>query len=178
MKKIKVAIGSRNIVKIQAVKKAFQSVWPDKNFKFISVEVNSRVNSQPMSDQESIRGAKNRAKEAIEKTNAYFGAGLEGGICQIENQYFVRAWIVIVDQRGNLGMSSTLSAPLSRKFLKLINNGKELGEVTDIISQQKDTKYKQGYFGFISDDLITREKAYIDGVIVALAKFKKFDVFS
>jgi non-canonical (house-cleaning) NTP pyrophosphatase len=85
--------------------------------------------------------------------------------------------MAVVNAKGNFGIGSTLSAPLSRKFLKLVNSGIELGKVTDIISKQKDTKHKGGYFGFVSDNLITREKGYIDGVVMALVRFKKTKYF-
>lgn len=177
MEKIKVAIGSKNPVKLQATKNAFMFVWPDKDFEFISVETNSGVNDQPMSDEETIKGAESRAKQAQEKIKADFGVGLEGGICKINNQYFARAWMAVMDKNGDIGLGSTLSAPLPDKFMKLINDGVELGKAHDIITGRENTKQQEGYFGFISSNHITREKGYINAMIMALAKFKKPDIF-
>ena len=76
---MKVAIGSKNPVKIEAVKEAFGKVWPDQDFEFIGIEVPSGVPDQPMSDEESIKGATTRANNALDRLNADFGIGLEGG---------------------------------------------------------------------------------------------------
>ena len=103
--------------------------------------------------------------------------GSRAGICRVSGQYFVRAWTVIVNKRGQIGSSSSLSAPLPQKFMRLIEDGVELGKANDIISGRKNTKHKEGYFGFISDSLVTREKGYVDSVIMALACFKKPGLF-
>lgn len=170
---IKVAIGSENPVKIQAVKNAFLSLWPKKKFRFVQVKVKSIVSSQPMSDAESVRGASYRASQALKQTQADYGIGLEAGLSQVNNDYFTRGWIVVVDKKGNKGIASSLSAPVPKKILNEIKQGKELAEVIDGISGITNIKQKQGYFGYLTDNLITRKQAYTEGVIIALARFKK-----
>ncbi len=174
---MKIAIGSQNPTKIKTVEKAFVCFWPKKKFKFIAIKTNSGVKDQPMSDEECIKGAENRAKGAQSQTDADFGVGLEGGIVEVNRKYFTRAWMVVIDKKGKIGIGSSISAPLPDKFMKLIHSGLELGEVDDIITGRKDTKKKNGYFGLVSDNLITREKGYFDGMIMALAKFKKIKLF-
>lgn len=75
---MKVAVGSKNPVKIAAVREAFTKVWPKKHFVFEGVAVSSGVSNQPMSDEESFRGARNRAERAMKQIDADFGVGLEG----------------------------------------------------------------------------------------------------
>ena len=53
---MKIAVGSENPVKINAVKHAFKLVWPKKKWEVIGVKVTSGVSDQPMSDVESIKG--------------------------------------------------------------------------------------------------------------------------
>ncbi len=173
----RVAIGSRNPVKINCVKKAFRKYLPKVKFEFIAQSVPSGVEDQPMSDRECILGAKNRAKRVLQKLKADYGVGIEGGIIKIDGQYFARAWVAIVNNKGVIGLSSSLSAPMPPKFMKLINNGMELGKANDMITGGKNTKHKEGYFGFISDSIITRKKGYIDAVVMALARFKKSNLF-
>jgi hypothetical protein len=57
---ISVFIGSKNPTKINAVKKAFTSVFKKKHFSFVSVSSPSGVGDQPMSERETKRGAENR----------------------------------------------------------------------------------------------------------------------
>ncbi len=173
----KVAIGSRNPIKIDCAKKAFRKYLPGIEFEFVAESVPSGVKDQPMSDKECILGAKNRAKRVLQKMKANYGVGIEGGIVKVNSQYFARAWVAIVNEEETIGLGSSLSAPIPPKFMKLIDNGVELGEANDVITGRKNTKHKEGYFGFISDNIITREKGYIDAVIMALARFKKSEIF-
>lgn len=175
---IKVGVGSQNPVKVNCVKKAFTVCWPKKKFVFVSQSVSSGVNDQPRSDEECVLGAKNRAEQVLKETKANFGVGIEGGIVKMGEHFFARAWVVVIDNKGNTGLASSVSAPMSKRHMDLINSGIELGKADDMITGRKNTKQKEGYFGFISSKLITREKGYIDAVIMALARFKKLKLFS
>ncbi len=130
-----------------------------------------------MYDRESIFGAKNRAKKALKKSHADFGVGIEGGIIKICGNYFARGWVAVVNKKGIVGLGSSLSAPIPLKYMKLINKGVELGKANDMITGGENTKQDKGYFGFISNNLITRESGYTDAVIMALARFKKPEIF-
>ena len=55
---ISVFIGSKNPTKINAVKKAFTSVFKKKHFSFVGVSSPSGVGDQPMSERETKRGLK------------------------------------------------------------------------------------------------------------------------
>jgi len=94
---MKVAVGSHNPIKIEAVRLAFETLWPEKDWSVSAVKVSSGVSNQPMSDKEAIKGARNRAQEAIEKEKAYYGVGLEGGLQRIGEHYFDCGWIVVRD---------------------------------------------------------------------------------
>jgi len=64
---MKVAVGSINPAKIKAVAMAFTKVWPKEKWEFFGIDATSGVSHQPMSDKESIRGAKQRATLALKK---------------------------------------------------------------------------------------------------------------
>ena len=55
----KVIIASKNPVKINATKKAFEEVFND-HFEFEGVSADSLVSDQPMSNEETLKGATNR----------------------------------------------------------------------------------------------------------------------
>lgn len=65
----KVIIASKNPVKIQAVKNGFKSIFPAQEFEFMDASIPSNVADQPMSNEETFRGAKNRADNALKKIN-------------------------------------------------------------------------------------------------------------
>ncbi|CAN5156691.1 inosine/xanthosine triphosphatase [soil metagenome] len=174
---MKVAIGTKNPVKIAAVEEAFRKVWPDKNFEFISVDVKSEVSDQPMSDEESIQGATNRAKSAKEKIKAEFGVGLEGGLQKIGDRWFDCGWIAVLDNQNNKGFGSSIRMEVPPKMMKLIREGNELGKVVDIVFDVENSKHSNGHFGLMTGNAITRKEGYRDGVIAALAAFINPQVF-
>ena len=173
----KVAVGSKNPVKVEAVRLAFVALWPEIDWEVVGVDVTSEVSNQPMSDKESIKGARNRSKKAREAKKAHFGVGLEGGLHETEKMWFDCGWIVVTDDLGREGVGSTMRMMLSNKMMKLIKEGKELGEVNDILFNKKNSKQAEGHFGIMTKNTITRTQGYRDGVISALARFVQEEVF-
>lgn len=174
---MKVAIGSENPVKIAAVKQAFKKVWPNKKFSFVGIKVDSGVSYQPMSDLETIKGARNRAKRAIKSLKADFGVGLEGGIQEIGGKWFDCGWIVVIDKKGNQGIGSSIRMHVPERMMKLVKKGMEIGEIDDIFFKIKDSKKGKGHFGLMSNDLINRKDGYIHASISALVKFINAPLF-
>lgn len=174
---MKVAVGSKNPVKIAAAKQAFESVWPKDKWEVVGVNVESGVSEQPMSDAESIKGATTRAKRAIKKLHADFGVGQEGGLQKIGKQWFDSGWMVVIDKNGVLGIGSTARMLTPERFMKLIRKGVELGHVSDKIFGKENSKQGTGHFGLMTNNLITREHGHRDGLIMALSRFIKPEVF-
>lgn len=174
---MKIAVGSQNPVKIKAVRLAFQTIWPDKQWEVLSTEVTSGVAAQPMSDEEAIRGARNRAKEAINKLSSDWGVGLEGGLQCVAGKYFTCGWAVIVDKNGNEGISSSFRMLVVPAVMQIIEQGIELGVASDIVFAATNSKQKEGYFGLMTKNAVTRTEGYRQAVIVALARFIHFNLF-
>lgn len=168
---MKVAVGSKNPVKVYAVKLAFETIWPEQTWEVEGVDVSSEVSNQPMSDTESITGARNRATKALKKLQADFGVGLEGGLHQIQDKWFDCGWIVILDKDRKEGIGSSVRIETPKKMLDLILQGKELGEVCDIVFEKKNSKQGEGHFGLMTKNAITRTEGYKDAVIMALSRF-------
>ena len=80
---MKVVVGSKNKTKVGAVEK----VWKDAEITSLSVP--SGVAAQPFSDEETMQGAINRAKRALEEGEAQIGIGLEGGVMKTEYGLFM-----------------------------------------------------------------------------------------
>jgi inosine/xanthosine triphosphatase len=168
---MKVAVGSENPVKINAVKHAFKLMWPKKKWQVVGVKVPSGVSDQPMSDEESIKGATNRARRSLKLAKADFGVGLEGGIQKIGNKWFDCGWIVVVDKKGRVGIGSSARIETAPAILKLIKKGIELGSANDKVFKAENSKQKGGHFSLMTDGLITRKDGYLDAVIFALSRF-------
>jgi inosine/xanthosine triphosphatase len=168
---MKIAVGSTNPVKIEAVKEAFQAAYPDEAIEVRGYPVPSGVSDQPMSDMESIDGATHRANEALKVGGADYGVGLEGGIQLIGNKWFDCGWVVILSKEGEAGIASSVRIETPGKMMAFIHQGKELGEVVDILSGQRNTKQAGGHFGFMTNGIIDRKEGYRQAAVMALARF-------
>jgi len=168
---MKVAVGSQNPVKINAVTHAFKLVWPEKKLEVVGIKVSSGVSNQPMSDKESIKGATSRAKRSLKEAKADFGVGLEGGLQNIGKSWFDCGWCVVIDKKGNIGIGSSARMQTPEKIMSLIRKGKELGEANDILFKTKNSKQAEGHFGLMTKGIVTRTDAYKDSIVFALSRF-------
>ena len=73
-----ISVGSTNQVKIGAVSEAFAEYFPDSRYHVTACKVESGVAPQPLTLDETIRGAKTRALRAF--PGAQLSVGLEGGL--------------------------------------------------------------------------------------------------
>ncbi|MBB5253443.1 inosine/xanthosine triphosphatase [Sulfurisphaera ohwakuensis] len=165
--KMFVAIGSTNKAKVEAVKEALKIIGL--NADVISVNVESGVSSQPFC-HETFVGARNRAYNALNATNADIGIGIEGGICYYENKYLAFAVVYAANKEGLENFSFSMAFSLPSTMVKHILEGKELGEATDLIFSTKDSKQHEGAIGYLTK-VITRKELYIQPVIAALYPF-------
>ena len=172
-----VIIASKNPVKINAVKIAFNQMFPSDVFEFNGLEVSSDVSDQPLSDSETLQGAINRSNNAKSKnSDADYWVGIEGGVDKKDNQMEVFAWIFI--QSNDLqGKARTATFNLPKKIIELIDSGMELGDADDIVFNRKNSKQKNGAVGILTGDLIDREKYYAHAITMALIPFKNIDLY-
>jgi inosine/xanthosine triphosphatase len=170
---MKVVVASRNPVKIEAARAAFAALLPDADLQMTSISVDSGVGDQPTSDEETRRGAKNRATNARENnSDADFWVGLEGGIEVFDEQLMAFAWMAILDSNGRLGCARSTTLPLPPLVRKLIiDDGLELGDANDKVFSTANSKQGGGAYGLLTDGLFTRESIYTQTLILALLPF-------
>lgn len=166
-----VAVGSRNPVKIKAVSQGFAKVWPESPWRVKGYDVPSGISSQPLSDLESIAGARNRARAVLAQSSATYGVGVEGGLQPIGDLWFDCGWVVIINRQGIEGLGSTARIITPPKMMALIHQGQELGQAVDHFFQQENSKQADGHFGLMTNKAITRTSGYVDGVVMALVRF-------
>lgn len=165
-----VAVGSKNKTKTAPVKEVFSKHF--QKLKVVAVDVESGVSEQPMSDDESFLGAKNRAQNALKKVkNADFGVGIEGGIHEYPYGHFERSMVVIMDRKGDFGIGATGGLALPPKIVKHIKNGKNLEQAVDALFGTKEIGEGIGMFGVMTKGVVTRSSGTVHGVAFALARF-------
>lgn len=161
---IRVFVGSTNPVKINAVKLAMDSLEID----VTGLKTPSNVDEQPRSDEETRKGAQNRAKAAwVQGKKAQPGAtevigiGLEGGVMDHHNgDLWSTVWICLTDDGETLYESNGARFPIPAPFDELIRSGGEMGPVVAKITGVHNVKHKEGMIGVITDNFVQRTEVY------------------
>jgi inosine/xanthosine triphosphatase len=172
---MKVAVGSTNPVKIQAVKEVFKKVF-GKEVEIINVKADSGVSTQPFKE-DIIKGSVNRAKKALKLTDADFGVGIESGVMKIGEKWYNLGFITIIDKKGNVGTGTSGWFECPYNILKELENGKELGQVISEITGRVDVQRQEGAIGVFTKGKVTRRELYKHGIFMALTKFLSPEIF-
>ncbi|KAF4342544.1 nitrogen metabolic regulation nmr [Fusarium beomiforme] len=167
-----VVVASNNIPKIKATREGFAQIMPD-SYDFQGISVDSNVSDQPFSDEETLRGATNRAQNAqTARPEADFWVGIEGGVETHNGSICSFAWIVVIGKDGKVGKARTSAYFLPEKTCKLLKEGVELGHADDLVFGQTDSKNKQGSVGLLTGGVVDRAAYYTQAVILALIPFR------
>ncbi|WP_340111195.1 inosine/xanthosine triphosphatase [Maribellus mangrovi] len=163
---MKVCVASANPVKINATKSGFETYFSDVDVQGMTVD--SGVSDQPMSDTETLEGARNRAAK-IRKLfpAADYWVGIEGGVERDYKNLSAFAWIVVLSRNGK-GESRTTTFYLPPQVSELIDSGYELGTANDWIFKKHNSKQKSGAVGLLTQDKLTRTELYTQAVQLAL----------
>ena len=162
-----VIIASLNPAKINAVKSAFLSAFPDTELDFKGISVPSGVADQPMSNDETYQGAVNRVHNATQaQPDADFYVGLESGI----EGKVTFAWMV-VEANGQRGESRSASLMLPPVVLDKLQHANELGDVMDEVFGTDNIKQKGGAIGLLTHNQLSRSSVYSQALILALIPF-------
>ena len=148
------------------------------------VAVPSGVSDQPMTDAETLLGARNRAENARKLVpDADYWVGIEGGVdSDPDDPFLLRsfAWIVVWGRdpatcNGDgvkVGKARTATYYLPRESAKLIRGGIELGKADDLLFAGQNTKQKNGSVGLLTGNVIDRRRYYEEAVVLALIPFR------
>lgn len=199
MSKIIIAVGTKRGPKLNAVREAVDvfsaSLSPSTQFEIVGTEVDSGVSHTPTSCDELMRGARQRAETLVKiahetRLNWQYFVGLEGGLDLIREttspilvrrpsdppqntrrRAFLESWAYVSDgTRGHYGRSGGIELP-EPLVHEVLDNGTELAVAIDRFAGTIGVRDKQGAWGVLSNDLITRQEAFRVAVIAAFAPF-------
>lgn len=187
----RIALGSDRAAKIMAVRASIarvakiDSAWRDASVVARSVQTDAPA--MPLTDWQLMSGARQRAlavrKILVEQNLAAdLYVGLEGGFHSIsvdgDWHTFLRGWAFVTDgERGSFGMSPSIAVPPA--IVKNVIEGKrELGLVIDEVAGARDVRSRQGAWGVLSRDLLTRSMSFEAALIAAFAPFYNPELYS
>lgn len=157
------------------------TIDPDwENANVVARRVESSVPAMPLTDWQLMQGAQERAfavRESLKsrRLEADIYVGLEGGFHSIsiagEWHTFLRGWAYATNgELGAFGAAPSISVPPA--IVKQVVEGRrELGFVIDEVTGARDVRSKQGAWGVLSRDLVTRSMSFELALIAAFAPF-------
>jgi inosine/xanthosine triphosphatase len=167
---MRIAIGSFNPVKRDAVVAVLTPLYPEAVFEQIAVP--SGVGDQPWGDEQTRTGAINRARAAQHALAADLAVGLEGGVVETEIGMLLCNWVAIVDNTGRLGIGGGGGELLPEQVAVMLRTGYELGPAMDALTGRVNIKQAEGSVGILTAGLVDRQTVYELALRLALAPFR------
>lgn len=167
-KTLTVLVGSTNPVKINAAKATLQRAFTDAELRVESVKAPSGVADQPMTEKETLQGARNRVEFCQQAQAADIYVAFEGGVDEFEYGVATFAYIVVATAE-QLSVGRTANLPLPQKFYQELQAGRELGDVLDEHFKTTNVKQKGGAIGLLTNHFESRESSYQQALMLALA---------
>ncbi len=181
-----IGIASTRKPKVEAVKSVFTRLAPRLGAKsesliFLEFEIESGVEETPTSLERLLQGARARGINLWHlcrerKTRISFAVGLEGGLFSLDHksigkQTFLQSWAFVTSNgREAFGASGAILVPRSIAD-PVLHDNHSLSDVIDHTARQNDIRSKQGTWGVLSQDLITRQASFETALTNALAPF-------
>ena len=167
---MRIIVGSTNPNKITAVKDAFSKYFQDMEVKGIAVE--SDVAPQPVTMEEIVAGARNRARNAY-REGCTFSIGLEAGLFAFpaaKTGYLDVTCCAIFDGKDFfLGLGPAFEYP-EAILEKIFKEGKEASDAADEVFKKKNIKHTEGIVGVMSKGVIKRKEFVEAAVLMALTR--------
>lgn len=179
---LKVALGSEQLPKVEAVKSAFAKIYPSEEIEIIAKKVSSDVDDQPRGVEETSKGAYNRAHNLIKMgIKADFYLGIEGGVwlnnvLDQERFFLIGAIYVTNGQIDSLAYSEAIELPEYAK-IEIMTKKRELAPVAEEMFSKLNVRGTNGTVGELTNDLLPRTQAFENGILMAMAKFYNQDLY-
>jgi inosine/xanthosine triphosphatase len=165
---MKIIIGSKNPAKIGAV----ESIFNENGLEVIPIDVPSGVSEQPFTDDETIKGAVQRAEKALEEGCGDIGIGLEGGVQNTEAGLFLCNWGALAQKGKETIIAGGARIPLPQEVAAELLAGRELGPVMDEYAQKENIRKKEGAIGVFTNGRVDRAEMFAHVVRLLAGQFE------
>lgn len=160
---IRVAVGSTNRVKVEAVREVMESIYG--SVRVYAVDAKSGVPDQPF-ESETHRGAVNRAKEALGDRD--LSVGIEAGVFELYGELMDIQHCAIIDQKGRItvGMGSGFAYP--KDIADLVRGGLTVGQAVDRVYEKNAVGHSEGAIGLLSKGIMDRKELTKQSILAAM----------
>lgn len=180
MKTIKIAIWTKSPPKILAIEEAISKCiyFENKDIEIIPLKVESGISDMPISIEENMTWAKNRAENCKKEIQADFYIWMEWWTNIILDKAYLFWVVYILDNswKGHFWMSNMMEIP---EFFrqKIYDEKLELWPVLSEITKEENASKKWWAFAHWSDDMLTRKDqfilAFLSGIVPFFNKYYK-----
>lgn len=183
----RVIVASANPVKVRATELALARMFPDQRFEVAGHATESGVADQPLTEAETLAGARQRAAAAArEHPDGELWLGIEGGIEDHNGEMMAFAWVVARSAesegrqvKGQMeGKGRSASFVLPPEIRRLVLSGLELGEADDRVFGTDGSKRKGGAVGLLTGGALDRAGLYEQAVLLALIPLRSPALYS
>jgi inosine/xanthosine triphosphatase len=176
-----IVVGSTNSVKVDATAELLKEYPTFADAKIVAVSASSDVSDQPFTLEETIQGAKNRAKNAF--NDCQLSIGIEGGLLQAPGTrtgyLHITACSIFDGRHHYIGISAGFEVP--DQILELMHHQKlDMSQAclhSGITSNAK-LGAAEGLIGILSQGRIDRKEYTKQGLRMALVQLENSAWFS
>jgi inosine/xanthosine triphosphatase len=176
---MRINIGSLNPVKVEAVKDTIKQYGFFKDAKIVPIESESEVSGQPKSLNETITGAKNRAKNCFQ--NCDYSIGIESGLIETNEPRtkHMNFCVCAIYNGKKFALGFSPAFPLPKIFSDSIAIGKEVDAVAYETKQTDNPgiKKESGIIGIWTKGIVTRKDYTIPAIQMALIELQNPELF-
>lgn len=140
----------------------------------IPCSAESKVRPQPLSNEETLEGALNRAKDCLEKTEATLTIGLEAGIHFLNDQTYLCHWGAIIDRSGNTYFTNSPIILLPHDYKQALLAGDTLEHLMHQSTGIENLGKKEGAIGIFTDSMLNREQVLTQVVKVLMGQYRHY----
>ncbi|MTT32533.1 DUF84 family protein [Terrilactibacillus sp. BCM23-1] len=164
-----ISIGTTNPAKLKAVESLIQFEKLEATCQ--SIETTSGVRAQPLSDEETRKGAIHRAKSALEISRSDISIGLEGGVTEHHGELYLCNWGALVDRQGHLFTASGAKIVLPTILADGIRQGHELGDLIDEFSKKHNVRKGAGTIGILTNGRLNRSDMFFHVLLLLYGQY-------
>lgn len=170
---MKIGIGTTNQAKSTAVRIEWKKHVKGSTFQEFNVM--SGVSDQPIGDNETLTGAKNRALHVLKDSDIDIDIafGLEGGVKELDGVMYICNWGVLATKEGQVFMAGGAQIPLPEEVAKPIRAGEELGPVMDKYMMREGIRHKEGAVGVFTNGLVNRSDMFEHIIRLLIGQYQK-----
>jgi inosine/xanthosine triphosphatase len=179
---MKIAVGTTNEAKLGAVKETFSDYKMFSGCEISGISVESGVADQPMSLDETVQGAQNRARRVFEKDKYDLGLGIESGLMQVPGSktgYMDFCICSIFDGKEfHMGVSCGFECP--KEVSRLMHEeGLDMTQAANKAGLSTNPKLgaAEGLIGILTGGRITRKDYTKQAIITALVHLENKELY-